>query len=450
MDIKIENIGKIKSADIAVNGLTVIAGENNTGKSTVGKLLFAIVKAMSRYKEDLKESKEILVAGLTEKLYLNLRKNYKLSDKIKEEFDPQLFYKQLRLYVIELFSFSNRVNTLTPDDHLQLNNILKEKQNILKEFNQTAWEKNKETLKSIFDTILLDEDKEVIIKRALNKAFYSEFHFELNPKHSHKQSNIECTENQNKIFNINIENNKISEFKLHDDLLYEDITFIETPIFLQMYELIQNSGTLFEATKQPSSLRPQVSLHIKDLVTKFEISNFYKHINIENKELKHLTDTIANIIEGEFIYKDEDKDFAFTQHVNKNNNISIKPINTASGIKAFGVIQLLIQANIINERSLLVIDEPENHLHPKWQVEYARLIIELVKHEIPVIISSHSPYMIQALKHFSDKEDLSKRTSFYLANIKEGEFYADFDNVTDDLNKIFSKLAQPLKDLVWK
>ena len=42
MRIKISNIGKIKEADVAINGITVIAGENNTGKSTVGKALYAI------------------------------------------------------------------------------------------------------------------------------------------------------------------------------------------------------------------------------------------------------------------------------------------------------------------------------------------------------------------------------------------------------------------------
>jgi predicted ATPase len=36
--LTIENVSIIKQAKIALNGLTVIAGENDTGKSTVGKL----------------------------------------------------------------------------------------------------------------------------------------------------------------------------------------------------------------------------------------------------------------------------------------------------------------------------------------------------------------------------------------------------------------------------
>ena len=50
MNLKISNIGKIKTADIALNGITIIAGDNNTGKSTVGKILFGVFN--SCYKID--------------------------------------------------------------------------------------------------------------------------------------------------------------------------------------------------------------------------------------------------------------------------------------------------------------------------------------------------------------------------------------------------------------
>ena len=42
MKLSIKNVGKLKEADVEINGITVIAGENNTGKSTVSKTLFII------------------------------------------------------------------------------------------------------------------------------------------------------------------------------------------------------------------------------------------------------------------------------------------------------------------------------------------------------------------------------------------------------------------------
>ncbi|WP_276946094.1 AAA family ATPase, partial [Eisenbergiella massiliensis] len=42
MKLSLKNIGKIETASVEINGITVIAGENNTGKSTVGRALFAV------------------------------------------------------------------------------------------------------------------------------------------------------------------------------------------------------------------------------------------------------------------------------------------------------------------------------------------------------------------------------------------------------------------------
>ena len=45
IELKLKNIGYIKEANIDISGLTVIAGKNDEGKSTVGKALMAIIKA---------------------------------------------------------------------------------------------------------------------------------------------------------------------------------------------------------------------------------------------------------------------------------------------------------------------------------------------------------------------------------------------------------------------
>lgn len=42
MKLHLKNIAKIKQADVIIDGITVIAGENDTGKSTVGKALFVV------------------------------------------------------------------------------------------------------------------------------------------------------------------------------------------------------------------------------------------------------------------------------------------------------------------------------------------------------------------------------------------------------------------------
>ena len=45
MIFKLENVGKIKRAEVELHGITVVAGNNRTGKSTVGKMLYCIFSA---------------------------------------------------------------------------------------------------------------------------------------------------------------------------------------------------------------------------------------------------------------------------------------------------------------------------------------------------------------------------------------------------------------------
>lgn len=57
MKLSIKNFAKIKNADIMIDGITVIAGENNTGKSTVGKILFSLFNSLSNVNEKILEER---------------------------------------------------------------------------------------------------------------------------------------------------------------------------------------------------------------------------------------------------------------------------------------------------------------------------------------------------------------------------------------------------------
>ena len=50
MELKLNYVNRIKSADIKLNGLTVVVGPNNSGKSTIGRTLYSIVKAIANTK----------------------------------------------------------------------------------------------------------------------------------------------------------------------------------------------------------------------------------------------------------------------------------------------------------------------------------------------------------------------------------------------------------------
>ena len=433
MRLKLENIGMIRHADIRLDGLTVIAGENDTGKSTVGKLIFSLIKAFNRYEEDLKESKYARIFELIEKLYFQLRKNHNFSEyeTLQKAFYPKLFFEELKE------NKGDEVEVI--DDKLLLL--------LLNKINDEEIIKKLERLKIVFQK---DEDKNIIVKRALKKAFISEFYLDLSPKYASLNSLINVSEGLNNILDIFIYNNDIKSLELYDDLFFNDVTFIETPIFLQMYDLIRSASTLFEIPDEKSKRilyrpeKPTVALHTKDLISKLELAQYDEIFSFEGEAKNPLIENILNITKGKgFSFNSKERDFYF----NKNDSVKFKSMNTATGLKSFGIIQLLIQSSILNERSLLIIDEPEIHLHPKWQVEYAQLIVALVANDIPVLITSHSPEMIQALSVFSEKLGVKDKTAYYLT--ESDGISAEINDVTEDINKIFAKLAEPLHNLVW-
>lgn len=69
MKLRLENVGKISYADIEFNGITVIAGENNTGKSTIGKMLFCIFHAFYRIEEQIREEREKSISRVLSDYY---------------------------------------------------------------------------------------------------------------------------------------------------------------------------------------------------------------------------------------------------------------------------------------------------------------------------------------------------------------------------------------------
>ena len=57
MRLSIENVGILSKVDLEINGITVIAGENDTGKSTISKSLYAMFNGFYRIDEKIENMK---------------------------------------------------------------------------------------------------------------------------------------------------------------------------------------------------------------------------------------------------------------------------------------------------------------------------------------------------------------------------------------------------------
>ena len=73
MKLSLNNIAKIKQADIVIDGITVIAGENDTGKSTVGKALFVVYHSFYNINERVKEERLESIVNWLGRIYVNAK-----------------------------------------------------------------------------------------------------------------------------------------------------------------------------------------------------------------------------------------------------------------------------------------------------------------------------------------------------------------------------------------
>ena len=203
-----------------------------------------------------------------------------------------------------------------------------------------------------------------------------------------------------------------------------------------------NARTLQEENDSFSSIlaRPLVNYHVKDLAQKLDAFRIEKNNSSASRPEQKID--ITSITGGKFVYHSPDR----TLYWEKDGQRYV-PVNVASGIKAFGVMQMLLETQHINENKLLIWDEPENHLHPEWQIKFAQFLVLLSKSGVPVLISSHSPYFIQAIRYFSNEEKLQKYVHYYLAEETETGG-SNLEEVTDDLNRLFLKLAEPMNQII--
>lgn len=130
---------------------------------------------------------------------------------------------------------------------------------------------------------------------------------------------------------------------------------------------------------------------------------------------------------------------------NTDKSISVK--NLSTGLKTFVILKTLLLNGAIEENGTIILDEPEIHLHPEWQLQFAELIVLLSKEfRINILLNTHSPYFLRAIQVYSAKYEMADKCKYYMSELVNNKKVNILD-VSDDVDKIFEKLAQPLQVL---
>jgi len=329
MNFTIRDFAPIKKADIKLDGLTVIAGDNDTGKSTVGKLIYSMVKGVRAERrnrpKELEDSAEANVVGTTAGF----------------------------VTFMTIQSILGRINV------------------------------------------------------------YGDFGF--------RKSAILHYEGQS----------------WHWDgpdmeVPFQDALMVETPLIFQLFDTFQGL-----AAEEVKSLKLNETFPISYPQTYFEVySRLHGAVKTIGTFESEAIDRIAETISGKIVFQNNKPLF-------QRGEDSFPMQSVATGIQAFGFMQRILELGIAAPGQLLILDEPEVHLHPKWQLEYARLLVEMVDQlGLTVLLTTHSPVFVEAID-FIGRKKLGGKCTVYLSERDEDDAVV-MKEVTEDLDQIYFSLGQPL------
>ena len=407
MKLIIKNIGKLKNAEVEINGITVITGENNTGKSTVGKVLWSVFNGFYKidekiYNEKVSELRKIVDKLMKENGYDRITDNFKdffgIFDRTEEKIAVELLKNNRSYSEKEIKSIINAYK-----ENLEIGDI----SNLVDEINDTLKISDKEIIK-------------VIVSRVMNK----EFHNQINTVFCKEKRNIGKInlEIKDRSIDLKVENNEISDIQNYF-LINKETVYIDNPFILDSYDYEEENHQTHLANNIFSENENSA---ISEIKVKKKLNNIYKKLN--------------SVLSGEILENNNSK------FVYRKNGEDIDLKNLSTGLKTFAIIKMLLQNGTLEESGTIILDEPEIHLHPEWQLLFAELIVLLQKEfGMHILLTTHSPYFLNAIEVFSEKYKINEKCKYYIAeNDANGSIIKD---MTGNTRKIYRKLARPIQDL---
>lgn len=230
---------------------------------------------------------------------------------------------------------------------------------------------------------------------------------------------------------VKFDNKKIIETSGDFDIPFIDSTFVDGPAVFLLEKVLGRTDYVMR-----SKVRSSLPHHVIDLCSKIDgTRNTLSSINENDETCWNMND----FYDGSISFEPEKEDF----HLKKDGYF-FSGNNVSSGVKALSVMDILSRGGYLNTESLIILDEPETNLHPKWQKKYAEAIVKLSQKGVRILVNTHSPYMLESLKAYSGFFKSSAK--FYFSHKVRDE--VSLIDTHGDISIIIDALSGPLRDLM--
>ena len=382
MNIKINNFGIIKNANIDIAPLNIFIGSNSSGKSFAARLIHCfncndvpnIDDELFNYLEDyLKENEDIKI---------------KLFDYIKTQ--PKLNSKPLKIPLNEIQPLINEV-------------VLKSLSNVFKF-----------RIEDEFDLSLNDliNSKESYFKLDINycellKKDNENFQFKTNSFNINKKVNtskiaLDFDNKSNLLINIESMLFNITELSDINSLLLIILTMIANSIFMDIclknsYYIIAERSDLVTDSKALTRRIQDKSYFSKNQID--ILSKLYTIDSTQKGEFYDLGCEFDKEFSGYLVEIKNNEIYNYITYIDEDTEEEVSSKMLSTSIHEMTLLSIYLKY-VVKKDDLLIIEEPEAHLHPKNQRILVKYLVRAVNNGLKVIITTHSDYVIEQFNNF--------------------------------------------------
>lgn len=426
MDLKISvrNVRAIAHADIDISGITVLSGINGCGKSTISRFLYELLFGALKYNELVDEDSAVKLRSMAQSVFsavtnlsgiLSKAESRKISDLLVRVAFAHARVEETRKVLVSTLDyldswFSGREKPFSEAQQALVKSAASILSSIARDTSRQGMENS---LAEIADSVRAEIDRlseeAIETKSARSVGVFQKFWAERFGKGLEPRA-FSVLENGIPI--CDTERNVIA---LPDSV--KRVFYIDSPM----------------AFGENRSRRDYWLALNRALVPTGELSPMFSYGGDGNE----------GILGGTFEWNDGKTDISYRLPDGQSFEMFS---NGATGLKSFTMVQGLYRNGLVDSKTMLIMDEPEAHLHPQWIVRFARLLVLLRKETgCKLFISSHSTDLVSSIKYISEKE-LGASPSFYLAEQENSEKYAySFRALGDDIEPIFETFNRSFK-----
>ncbi|WP_424946043.1 AAA family ATPase [Candidatus Spongiihabitans sp.] len=377
MKATFKNIGPIKEAELELGDLTIIAGQNNTGKTYLVYTLYGFLEA---FHDDI----SLMTRNYSDSEFFT--KMEEIAKQIKEHGKATMQFERFKtladlmlqysstlfssVYIDQVFSCSNDE---FEDAEFSIKKYIKQEEMENEKHRVSHQDRESVLLSSLKDGIIHLEFDNVgnhqLTSRAMAMGLYTLFHKMI-------KSNFPVP------FILSAERFGVS-------LFYKELDLNKN----RLVEKLQNLSNEKESSRYQSYIEKEAARYAKPIKDNINFTRDLAEIpkRKSNLPINNLR-SVERIMDG--YYKTKNDEIRFISKRRGENRFDI-PLHLASS-SARGVSDLYFYLkHVAQQGQMLIIDEPESHLSPTNQVLMARLLAFCVNSGLKVLLTTHSDYLIK-------------------------------------------------------